>query len=115
MPIDESSDIGFELPDGGMNTALEPLSRELSEPALDLIDPCLLRGTKRTCLSDDERSALDPKRSSTVQNFCVAGFRLIGEGGHHSPARASLALPIVQNETPNDGAKSSPLAPDRYA
>ncbi len=39
MPIDESSDIGFELPDGGMNTALEPLSRELSEPALDLIDP----------------------------------------------------------------------------
>jgi hypothetical protein len=39
VPIDESSDIGFELPDGGMNTALEPLSRELSEPALDLIDP----------------------------------------------------------------------------
>ena len=39
VPIDESADIGFELPDGGMNTALEPLSRELSEPALDLIDP----------------------------------------------------------------------------
>jgi hypothetical protein len=38
-PIDESSNIGFELPDGGMNTALEPLSCELSEPALDLIDP----------------------------------------------------------------------------
>jgi hypothetical protein len=39
MPIDESTDIGFELPDGCMNTALEPLSCELSEPALDLIDP----------------------------------------------------------------------------
>jgi hypothetical protein len=32
-------DIGVELPDGGMNTSLEPLSGELSEPALDLIDP----------------------------------------------------------------------------
>ena len=39
VPIDEGADIGFELPDGGMNTALEPLSCELSEPALDLIDP----------------------------------------------------------------------------
>ena len=26
-------------------------------------------------------SATDPKRSSTVQSFCVAGFRLIGEAG----------------------------------
>jgi hypothetical protein len=39
VPIDERADIGFELPDGGMNTALEPLSGELGEPALDLIDP----------------------------------------------------------------------------
>ena len=39
MPIDESADIGFELPDGRMNAALEPLSGELSEPTLDLIDP----------------------------------------------------------------------------
>jgi hypothetical protein len=39
LPIDESADIGFELPDGGMNTALEPLSGEFSEPTLDLIDP----------------------------------------------------------------------------
>jgi hypothetical protein len=32
------ANIGFELPDGGMNTPPEPLSRELSEPTLDLID-----------------------------------------------------------------------------
>ena len=39
VPIDERMDIGFELLDGGMNTAPEPLSAKLSEPALDLIDP----------------------------------------------------------------------------
>ena len=39
VPIDERADIGFELPDGGMNAALESLSGELSEPTLDLIDP----------------------------------------------------------------------------
>jgi len=39
VPIDESTDIGFELPDGSMNASLEPLSGELSKPALDLIDP----------------------------------------------------------------------------
>ena len=58
MPIDESSDIGFELPDGGMNTALEPLSRELSEPALDLIDPrCRSRGEVHMIM----RSAGEPR------------------------------------------------------
>ena len=45
MPIDESADIGFELSDGGMNTSLEPLSGEFSEPTLDLIDP--LRRSRR--------------------------------------------------------------------
>ena len=39
VPIDERADIGFELLDRGMNTPLKPLSGELSEPALDLIDP----------------------------------------------------------------------------
>ena len=39
MPIDESADIGLEFPDGGVNTSLDLLSSELSEPALDLIDP----------------------------------------------------------------------------
>ena len=39
VPIDKRADVGFELPDGGMNTSPEPLSGELSEPALDLIDP----------------------------------------------------------------------------
>ena len=39
VPIDESADIDFELPDRGMNATLEPLSGELSEPAFDLIDP----------------------------------------------------------------------------
>ncbi len=39
VPIDERADVGFELPDRGMNAALEALSGELSEPALDLINP----------------------------------------------------------------------------
>ena len=39
VPIDEVADIGFELPDRGMNTSLELLPAELSEPTLDLIDP----------------------------------------------------------------------------
>jgi hypothetical protein len=39
VPIDERRISAFELPDGGMNAAPEPLSGELSEPALDLIDP----------------------------------------------------------------------------
>ena len=39
VPIDEAVDIGFEFPDRGMNTSTEPLSGELSKPALDLIDP----------------------------------------------------------------------------
>ena len=38
-PIDERVDVGVELPDRGMNTSPEPLSGELSEPALDLIYP----------------------------------------------------------------------------
>ena len=37
--IDEGADIGFELPDRGVNTSSEPLSSEFGKPALDLIDP----------------------------------------------------------------------------
>ena len=39
VPVDERADVGFELPDGGMNAAPQPLSGELRKPALDLIDP----------------------------------------------------------------------------
>ena len=39
VPIDEGADIGFELPDRGMDTSTEPFSGELGKPALDLIDP----------------------------------------------------------------------------
>ena len=39
VPFDERADIGFELPDRGMNTTTEPLSGEFGKPALDLIDP----------------------------------------------------------------------------
>jgi hypothetical protein len=39
VSIDEGADIGFEFPDRGMNTSLEPLSGEFSKPPLDLIDP----------------------------------------------------------------------------
>jgi hypothetical protein len=37
VAIDEGADIGFELPDRGMNTLTEPLSGELGKPALDLM------------------------------------------------------------------------------
>ena len=39
VPIDEGLDIGFELPDGGMNTSPKLFSSKLSEPALDLVEP----------------------------------------------------------------------------
>jgi hypothetical protein len=39
VQVDEGTDVGLELPDGGVNTSLDPLSGELSEPAFDLIDP----------------------------------------------------------------------------
>jgi hypothetical protein len=39
VSIDEGTDVGFELPEGGVNTSSELLSGELSEPAFDLIDP----------------------------------------------------------------------------
>ncbi len=39
MQVDESTDVGLELFDGGVNTSLDLLSDEFREPALDLIDP----------------------------------------------------------------------------
>jgi hypothetical protein len=45
VPIDEVADIGFELPDRGMNTSLELLPSELSEPALSANDAVRLRLT----------------------------------------------------------------------
>ncbi|MGY3361840.1 hypothetical protein ACVWZK_008503 [Bradyrhizobium sp. GM0.4] len=39
MQVDEGTDVGLELPDGGVNTSLDLLSGEISEPTLDLIDP----------------------------------------------------------------------------
>ena len=39
VQVDEGTDVGLELPDGGVNTSLDLLSGELSEPAFDLIDP----------------------------------------------------------------------------
>jgi hypothetical protein len=39
VSVDEGKDVCLELPDGGVNTSLDLLSGELSEPALDLIDP----------------------------------------------------------------------------
>ena len=38
VQVDEGPDVGLELPDGSVNTSLDLLSGELSEPALDLID-----------------------------------------------------------------------------
>ena len=39
VQVDEGADVGLELLDGGVNTSLDLLSGEFSEPALDLIDP----------------------------------------------------------------------------
>ena len=39
VQVDEGTDLGLELPDGGVNTSLDLLSGEFSELALDLIDP----------------------------------------------------------------------------
>jgi hypothetical protein len=39
VQVDEGTDVGFELPDGGVNTSLDLLSGEFGEPALDPIDP----------------------------------------------------------------------------
>jgi hypothetical protein len=39
VQVDEGTDVGLEPPDGGVNTSLDLLSGEFSEPALDLIDP----------------------------------------------------------------------------
>jgi len=39
VPIDERADVGFELPDRGVNASSELLSGELREPAFYLIDP----------------------------------------------------------------------------
>jgi hypothetical protein len=40
VQVDACTDVGFELSDGGVNTSLDLLSGEFSEPVLDLIDPC---------------------------------------------------------------------------
>ena len=39
VQVDEGTDVGLELPDGGVDTSLDLLSGEFSEPALNLIDP----------------------------------------------------------------------------
>ena len=39
VQVDEGADVGLELPDGSVNTSLDLLSGEFSEPAFDLIDP----------------------------------------------------------------------------
>ena len=39
VQVDEGTDVGLELPDGSEDTALDLLSGEFSEPALNLIDP----------------------------------------------------------------------------
>ena len=35
VQFDEGTDVGLELPDGGVNTSLDLLSGEFSEPALE--------------------------------------------------------------------------------
>jgi hypothetical protein len=38
VQVDECTDAGLEVPDGGVNTSLDLLSGEFSEPVRDLID-----------------------------------------------------------------------------
>lgn len=39
VQVDEGTNVGLKLPDGGVNTSLDLLSGEFSEPTLDLVDP----------------------------------------------------------------------------
>ena len=39
VQVDEGTDVALELPDGLVDTSLDLLSGEFSEPTLDLIDP----------------------------------------------------------------------------
>jgi hypothetical protein len=39
VQVDKGTDVGLELPDGGVNASLDLFSGEFSEPAFDLIDP----------------------------------------------------------------------------
>ncbi len=39
VQVDKGTDVGLELSDGGVHASLDLLSGELSEPALDQIDP----------------------------------------------------------------------------
>jgi hypothetical protein len=39
VQVDEGTDVGLELPDGGVDSSLDLLSGEFCEPVLDLIDP----------------------------------------------------------------------------
>ena len=45
VQVDEGTDVGLKLPDGGVDTSLNLLSGEFGKPALDLIDP--RRGSRR--------------------------------------------------------------------
>jgi hypothetical protein len=38
VQLDEGTDVGLELPNGGVNTWLDLLSGERKKPALDVID-----------------------------------------------------------------------------
>ena len=39
VQVDEGTDVGLELSDGGVDTSQDLLAGEFSEPAHDLIDP----------------------------------------------------------------------------
>jgi hypothetical protein len=59
--LDEGADVGLQLPDRGVNDPPEPLSGELSELALDLIDPRRRSGRSRRIASKRMRMALEQR------------------------------------------------------
>jgi hypothetical protein len=54
------------------------------------------------------------KRGSTLLAGCRSATAAVAQMFVRD-LNVGINLPIVQNETPNEGAKSSPLAPGRYA
>lgn len=55
MPIDEHSNIRFELSGGGVNAAAQLLSCQLGEPSFHLIDPRRRRGREMHMIAGSAR------------------------------------------------------------
>src|SRR5262249_18925552 len=84
----EGADVCLKLPDGGMNTALDLLSGEFGEPALNLIDP--RRGSWRE-VDMIERPASEPR----LDLGCFVGGVVVHDDMDSEPLR-DLSVDLLQ-------------------